>query len=305
MQCDFADLRAVSPSEPSPLLCLSSGRKATGKGARALAPRKTSATKKSVARTGGKIVYPRRKAGENPLDQRTPVIITLELLQEHFGTPLHVAAAKLGICATALKRVCRKVGIPKWPFRETRIGVHAGQDAGSSSDHAAHDVTSPATCSSSDTESLPAEEAPSFHAHVNTRATSRAAAGSYVAPCPAEEQPQQQEFVTMPVKPERKLAATEDWRPELAIYPYESVPATQARRSSLSYEFPQQWAATTDIDILSTEEEVIESDHEGPFSFMDHVNRGLGSQVGHSLDFLEEAMEAASQEAWSAMLPVC
>jgi len=26
----------------------------------------------------------------------------------------------------------------------------------------------------------------------------------------------------MPVKPERKLAATEDWRPELAIYPYES-----------------------------------------------------------------------------------
>jgi len=83
------------------------------------------------------------------------------------------------------------------------------------------------------------------------------------------------------------------------------VPATQARRSSLSYEFPQQWAATTDIDILSTEEEVIESDHEGPFSFMDHVNRGLGSQVGHSLDFLEEAMEAASQEAWSAMLPVC
>ncbi|KAJ1492892.1 hypothetical protein T484DRAFT_1770157 [Baffinella frigidus] len=31
--------------------------------------------------------------------------------------PLIVAATKLGICATALKKVCRKLGVTKWPYK--------------------------------------------------------------------------------------------------------------------------------------------------------------------------------------------
>ncbi len=37
--------------------------------------------------------------------------------QAHFGLGLKDAADRLGICATTLKRACRRVGIQRWPRR--------------------------------------------------------------------------------------------------------------------------------------------------------------------------------------------
>ena len=44
--------------------------------------------------------------------------------------PLHDAATKLGLCATAIKKACRRFGILRWPFRDRhRIRSSWGSDA--------------------------------------------------------------------------------------------------------------------------------------------------------------------------------
>jgi len=65
-------------------------------------------------------IFPRRKGGESKQNAESAVIITAESLQPCFGMPLVHAAKKLGICATALKKVCRKLGIHKWPYKELK-----------------------------------------------------------------------------------------------------------------------------------------------------------------------------------------
>ena len=66
-------------------------------------------------------IFPRRKGGQTrKCAESAPVIITAELLQSYYGMPLVRAAKKLGICTTALKKVCRKLGIHKWPYKEMK-----------------------------------------------------------------------------------------------------------------------------------------------------------------------------------------
>jgi len=65
-------------------------------------------------------IFPRRKGGKSKQYAESAVIITAESLQPCFGMPLVHAAKKLGICATALKKVCRKLGIHKWPYKELK-----------------------------------------------------------------------------------------------------------------------------------------------------------------------------------------
>ena len=50
----------------------------------------------------------------------TPIALTLEALRTHFGKPLCEAARSIGICATALKKTCRKLGIKEWPFQRIK-----------------------------------------------------------------------------------------------------------------------------------------------------------------------------------------
>jgi hypothetical protein len=50
----------------------------------------------------------------------TPVALTPELLRTCFGLPLHEAARTLGICATAVKKCCRKMGIKQWPYQRLK-----------------------------------------------------------------------------------------------------------------------------------------------------------------------------------------
>ena len=133
-----------------------------------LATEKTQPMKapKGAAERGGSgddtvTLFPRRKAGQSKGGGSGPVVLTLELLEQFYGMPLHVAARRLvrpapppapstlfacpavrdattplrliaglvtplpprtqGICQTAIKKVCRRLGIKKWPYKETRV----------------------------------------------------------------------------------------------------------------------------------------------------------------------------------------
>jgi len=44
--------------------------------------------------------------------------VTCQTLREHFHLPLHTVAVKFGMCTTAFKKMCRRLGIAKWPHRQ-------------------------------------------------------------------------------------------------------------------------------------------------------------------------------------------
>jgi hypothetical protein len=46
--------------------------------------------------------------------------ITFEQLTKYFHLPINDVAKELGICATMLKKICRKNGIPRWPHRKIK-----------------------------------------------------------------------------------------------------------------------------------------------------------------------------------------
>jgi hypothetical protein len=78
----------------------------------------------SASSTGGmhdssNVIFPRRKQGQHKKHGRKEgVVVTMEILETVFHMPLHKACNELGVCATALKRACRKLGVQKWPYRD-------------------------------------------------------------------------------------------------------------------------------------------------------------------------------------------
>jgi len=101
-------------------------------------------------------IFPRRKAGQHSRVNSTPVVLNEEVLRQLFTFPLHEAAVRLGISATAMKSACRKLGIKKWPYRSS-YGIKSSSSsraiaralAGSCSDDTSM-LTSP-SCSSAST----------------------------------------------------------------------------------------------------------------------------------------------------------
>ena len=69
------------------------------------------------ARGSVNTIFPRRKQGQHARINSQPVILNEATLSQLFTLPLHKAAVKLGISATAMKSACRKLGIKKWPYR--------------------------------------------------------------------------------------------------------------------------------------------------------------------------------------------
>ncbi|EKX36737.1 hypothetical protein GUITHDRAFT_145487 [Guillardia theta CCMP2712] len=64
-------------------------------------------------------VHPRRKSGSY---RDSPVVtVTLERLSKLYGHSVEEAARQLGLSATALRRVCRKLGINKWPYERKQV----------------------------------------------------------------------------------------------------------------------------------------------------------------------------------------
>jgi hypothetical protein len=47
-------------------------------------------------------------------------LYTIDELRRYFHLPLVEVAKQLGICTTLLKKVCRKLKIKKWPYRQIR-----------------------------------------------------------------------------------------------------------------------------------------------------------------------------------------
>jgi len=85
-------------------------------------------------------LFPRRKAGETrtpPEKGRLPIRMDLDSIRMLFGMRQPEAAKRLAISLTALKQVCRKLGITRWPYhrpcswkRNSRIQPHTDkQDA--------------------------------------------------------------------------------------------------------------------------------------------------------------------------------
>jgi hypothetical protein len=63
------------------------------------------------------IIFPRMKKGvPPPVDV---VAIDKQKVESLFHLPVKTAAEKLGLCVTSLKRVCRDLGIDKWPYEKT------------------------------------------------------------------------------------------------------------------------------------------------------------------------------------------
>jgi len=64
------------------------------------------------------VICPRRKGKPaEGANGASPVALSLEFLRPLFKKPLTQVSEELGLSATAIKKACRRFGVPKWPFR--------------------------------------------------------------------------------------------------------------------------------------------------------------------------------------------
>ncbi len=76
------------------------------------------------------------------------MVLNDTILRQLFTLPLHEAAVRLGISATAMKSACRKLGIKKWPYRSSYGVKNSSSRSSAQSGSDTSTLTSP-TCSSS------------------------------------------------------------------------------------------------------------------------------------------------------------
>jgi len=107
-------------------------------------------------------IFPRRKitGGVAPEKGRAPMKVDIDQVRAHFGRPQSQAATELGLSLTALKQICRKLGVPRWPYqrpskmdqaRSTKPAkASAAKDATDRTDNAASKCDSPCTDDSID-----------------------------------------------------------------------------------------------------------------------------------------------------------
>jgi len=109
-------------------------------------------------------LYPRRKAGStgSPIPKgRSPMLLSYQCIASLFGRPQSEAAERLGISLTSLKQVCRKLGVPRWPYarpckaasakRRMQAAVEAAQTRAEESDSSdASHSGAETTCASPD-----------------------------------------------------------------------------------------------------------------------------------------------------------
>lgn len=69
---------------------------------------------------GGKLALGGRPSHPMEDVSTAPFKLTPNDLQKHFHMSLNEAAKRLGICATAIKKVCRRMGIMKWPYQKLK-----------------------------------------------------------------------------------------------------------------------------------------------------------------------------------------
>ena len=73
-------------------------------------------------------IFPRRKSGEKSRANSQPIVLSRQALEPLFDRPLREAAISLGVSCTALKTICRKLRIERWPFQQSRcLKMRAGK----------------------------------------------------------------------------------------------------------------------------------------------------------------------------------
>jgi hypothetical protein len=98
-------------------------------------------------------IYARRKAGESRRSTDKAIVLTKSDLAPFFGTPLRNAAYHLSLCPTALKKVCRKLGIRRWPYQQQsrRSACEGFAAEGSAEPEGEGDMSSSCSASGADT----------------------------------------------------------------------------------------------------------------------------------------------------------
>jgi hypothetical protein len=88
------------------------------------APEAAEQSEASSGQDSSSVIVPQRKQGPHKKHGRKEgVVVTMEILESVFHKPLHEACNSLGVCATALKGACRKLGVQKLPYRWEGPGV--------------------------------------------------------------------------------------------------------------------------------------------------------------------------------------
>jgi len=123
-------------------------------------------------------LFPRRKlsGGDVPEKGRAPLKVDIVAIKSLFGRPQSEAAGELGISLTALKQICRKLGVPRWPYqRPGKASARSGKFLGTASESlpAATQSASPTT----DEAASDSEIAESCTSAADTEDESAAAAG--------------------------------------------------------------------------------------------------------------------------------
>jgi hypothetical protein len=90
----------------------------------AVAPEAAEQSEASSGQDSSNVIVPQRKQGPHKKHGRKEgVVVTMEILESVFHMPLHKACNALGVCATALKRACRQLGVKKLPYCWEGLGV--------------------------------------------------------------------------------------------------------------------------------------------------------------------------------------
>lgn len=58
---------------------------------------------------------------------RRRIKLSLNDVKTHFGKPIVKAAQDMGVCVTTLKKLCRMMGVERWPYRPARSPIAVQQ----------------------------------------------------------------------------------------------------------------------------------------------------------------------------------
>mmetsp|Transcript_45857 Transcript_45857/g.110378 ORF Transcript_45857/g.110378 Transcript_45857/m.110378 type:complete len:293 (+) Transcript_45857:71-949(+) len=107
------------------------------------------------------VILPRKKGGDKhscaggleaihggaTAKAQQPIALSRALLSSLFHLPLSEASYRLGLSATSIKKVCRKIGIAKWPYKSKRRAPAASSPGSVTSSGSADDFATAAPAS--------------------------------------------------------------------------------------------------------------------------------------------------------------
>lgn len=166
------------------------------------------------------IIFPRRKAGQSKKNgSKAGVVVTLEILEQVFDMPLHRACKSLGVCATAFKKVCRKLGVMKWPYKDSHLPPK--KESSRRRSHAPPARVSARTNAQAERSSERLQVKHSIQSTQGMEQTSNVSASNAAMPVRGVKEEEEERFISAPLPPQQQEAAT---RPPMYIEEDEEEP---------------------------------------------------------------------------------